>query len=117
MSDVECQDEKGTPPCTASDYDHLFIFSFSRGQYQGGGEVKAGQTVALLRGDVSEFNGLAELNVRQAVALDAKVRPELIPEPVLVDKEWFERANSTGARRGGAAGCRGRSGLRAGRCV
>jgi len=89
VSDVLCQDASGTPPCSAAEYDHAFVFSFGRGEYEEGGDVEVGQTLRRLSGPVAEFNGLMEINFPRAHVLSAAPRLELLPDPVLIQAEWF----------------------------
>ncbi len=91
VSDVACADDKGTPPCVAGDYDHVFVFSYSEGRYEeGGGTVEVGQTLERFGGSVTEFNGLLELTFPQVYAGDRTPHPEWLPEPVKADATWFD---------------------------
>ena len=84
VSDVECQDDAGTPPCVAGAYDHLYVFAFGLSTYEGGGSLEVGHTISGVSGPISEFNGLTELSFPQTYATDQKVRLELVPEPALI---------------------------------
>jgi hypothetical protein len=91
LSDVECADDNGTPPCVAHDYDHVFVFSYSEGRYEeGGGSVEVGQTISRFGGSVTEFNGLLEISFPQVYAGDLTARPELVPEPALFSEAWLD---------------------------
>ena len=87
VSDVECQDEDGTPPCVAGAYDHLYVFAFGLSTYEGGGALEVGHTISGVSGPVSEFNGLTELSFPQTYATDQKARLEIVPEPVVISND------------------------------
>lgn len=90
LSDVECQDAAGTPPCVAGDYDHLLIFSFSRPRDDDGDDIFIGQSIDGFAGAVQEFNGLTEIGFPQTFATGARdVNIERLPDPVVVDSTWF----------------------------
>lgn len=92
VSDVECADEAGTPPCTTGDYDHMLVFSFSRPRDERGRSIVAGQFIDGFAGGVQEFNGLTEIGFPQSFVTEADpVTVDLarIPPPVVVDQSWF----------------------------
>jgi len=89
VSDVQCQDDAGSPPCVAGDYDHLFVFSFNRAEYEEGGVVARGHRVDRLAGSIGEFNGLTELNFPQTFIGDASIHIEQIPAPVVIESSWL----------------------------
>jgi hypothetical protein len=91
ISDVECQDEAGTPPCTTGDNDHVFVYTFSRPEAEvGGGTVQAGHLVDAFSGVVSEYLGLTEIGFPQTFLVDRERRPELIPAPVVLQPGWLD---------------------------
>ena len=85
VSDVQCQDAAGTPPCVAGDYDHLYVFAFGSAEYEGGGELEVGHSISAVSGPISEFNGLTELSFPQTYATDQVARIEQLPEPVKIN--------------------------------
>ncbi|MGE0547733.1 MAG: hypothetical protein AB7O24_14890 [Kofleriaceae bacterium] len=90
VSDVECADEAGTPPCTSQAYDHAMVFSFSAPRDTEGQRVEEGQLIAGFGGGVSEFNGLTEIGFPQTFVDDHDVNPARMPTPVVVDPAtWF----------------------------
>jgi len=92
LSDVQCADINGTPPCVAGNYDHVLIFSFSAPRDEDGRHIVQGQFTNGFSGGVSEFNGLTEIGFPQSFvdepspvsADDARISP-----PVVVDQTWF----------------------------
>ena len=103
LSDVECADAQGTPPCVAGPYDHLLIFSFQRPRDERGRNINAGQFIDGFTGGVQEFNGLTEIGFPQSFVTEADpivVNEARIPEPVLIEESWltnkilFERAEA-----------------------
>jgi hypothetical protein len=104
LSDVECADANGTPPCVAGPYDHILIFSFSRPKDEQGRDIHAGQFTNGFAGGVQEFNGLTEIGFPQTFVAEedpVDVDPARIPAPVVIQPSWlsntieFER-NETG---------------------
>ena len=93
LSDVECTDSGGTPPCTTGDYDSIYVFSFSRAEYEGGGSVAVGDEISGLAGAVSEFNGLTEVGFPQTFASEAMTQPDRVPAPTVIEAEWLDAAN------------------------
>lgn len=89
LSDVECADEAGTPPCVADDFDHILVFSFSRPKDEMGRNISAGQFLDGFAGGVQEFNGLTEMGFPQSFATDTSVDPARIPPPARVLPSWF----------------------------
>lgn len=90
LSDVECQDAAGTPPCVADAYDHVFVFSFSRPEDESGRIMQVGQVVERLAGAVSEFNGLTEVNFPQSFLAAEEPQPDLLPAPVVIQPSWLD---------------------------
>lgn len=89
VSDVECQDDAGTPPCVTGDYDHMFVFSFSQPAIEGGGLLQVGHAIDRVNGAVSEFNGLTEMGFPQTFAGD-DVDPARVPPPIVIQRSWLE---------------------------
>ncbi len=105
VSDVQCADPAGTPPCVAGDYDHMLVFSFSRAKDEMGRTIVPGQFVDGYAGAVTEFNGLTEMGFPQSFATSAASDPAQanlarIPTPVTIARSWlttrieFERNES-----------------------
>lgn len=101
VSDVQCADENGTPPCTTGDFDHVLVFSFSRPKDEMGRDLGAGQFIDGFAGGVQEFNGLTEIGFPQSFATDTTVDPARIPEPVVVQTSWFSSFIEFEKREGG----------------
>ena len=89
LSDVECRDEAGTPPCTTSDYDHLMVFTYSVPIDKKGRLIKVGHTVARVGGVVQEFNGLTELGFPETRLTDDDPQPALVPASIEITQDWF----------------------------
>ncbi|MGE0867218.1 MAG: hypothetical protein AB7P03_01555 [Kofleriaceae bacterium] len=90
VSDVECADEAGTPPCTSQAYDHAMVFSFSAPRDTDGRRVEEGQLIAGFGGGVSEFNGLTEIGFPQTFVEQQDINPARMPAPAVVDgTTWF----------------------------
>lgn len=105
VDDVQCADAAGTPPCTAGDYDHMLVFSFSRARDEQGRGIVPGQFIDGYAGAVTEFNGLTEMGFPQSFASSAGSDPAAadlarIPAPVTIQSSWltskieFERVES-----------------------
>jgi hypothetical protein len=91
VSDVECQDAAGTPPCVSGDYDHMLVFSFSRPRDDEGNPLAVGQSISGFAGGVTDFNGLTEMSFPQTFVDGAlEVDEARIPAPVLADESWFD---------------------------
>jgi hypothetical protein len=90
VSDVDCADSLGTPPCTAGDYDHKMVFSFSAPRDEQFRPVSLGQTIDGFAGGVSEFNGLTEIGFPQTfVDGDIDINVARLPAPQVFDPMWF----------------------------
>src|SRR5690606_37017072 len=89
LSDVQCADADGTPPCTTGDYDHIYVFTFSRPETEGHEPIERGHLISRVGGSVSEFNGLTELSFPQSFVADPEPHPELLPEPVVIQSAWL----------------------------
>jgi len=89
ISDVQCADEDGTPPCTTGDFDHVLVFSFSRPQDEMGRNIAVGQFIDGFAGGVLEFNGLTEIGFPQSFVTDTSVDLARVPPPAVVQTSWF----------------------------
>lgn len=90
VSDVTCANAAGAPPCTAGDYDHALVFSFSRPKDLAGRAIQPGQFVDGFTGGVVEFNGLTELSFPQTlVDGEPDVNVARLPAAVAVEPAWF----------------------------
>ncbi|MEZ4360842.1 MAG: hypothetical protein R3B48_11735 [Kofleriaceae bacterium] len=91
VSDVECADEAGTPPCTTGNYDHVTIFTFSSPRDARGRAIQIGQVIPGFTGGVSEFNGLTELGFPQTFAGPGEpdINVARLPEPRVLQPSWF----------------------------
>ncbi len=92
VSDVDCGDEAGIPPCTAGDYDHTMVFSFSAPRDEEGRLIQEGQTIEGFAGGVSEFNGLTEIGFPQTFnsVAEVEINPQRMPTPTAFDASWFQ---------------------------
>jgi hypothetical protein len=89
LDDAKCADASGTPPCVSSDYDHAFIYSYSRASDQMLRVIKYGQLIDGFQGAVSEFNGLTEIGFPQSFVDNPDIMEARVPAPVKVDQTWF----------------------------
>jgi hypothetical protein len=104
VSDVQCADEAGTPPCTSQAYDHAMVFSFSAPRGAQGEPILEGQTIEGFAGGVAEFNGLTEIGFPQTFTSEnEQVNKAREPQPVVADLEtavtpetWFDQLSATG---------------------
>jgi hypothetical protein len=95
VSDVQCSDASGAPPCTAAAYDHVEVFSFSAPVDQNGKLLQQGQLIDGFSGGISEFNSLTEIGFPGTHASSAAVTPDRQPAPVKLDPAtWFDTAKS-----------------------
>ncbi len=104
VSDVNCADAAGTPPCVADSYDHAMIFTFSAPRGEDGRSIIEGQTIKGFAGGVEEFNGLTEIGFPQTFGdggVDVNKARE--PTPVVGDFEttvtpgtWFDPLGAVG---------------------
>jgi hypothetical protein len=90
VSDAECADATGAPPCTTGDYDHVFVFTFSRPKDEDFNSISVGETISRLTGAVQEFNGLTEVGFPQTFVEDPSVDEDRVPEPILIEEAWFD---------------------------
>lgn len=99
VSDVQCADDAGQPPCTAQAYDHAMVFTFSAGRGSDGHVLEEGERIDGFGGGLAEFNGLTEIGFPQTFTPaykdddgdgvnDAIVRARM-PAPALLDLAWF----------------------------
>ncbi len=104
VSDVQCADDAGTPPCVTGDYDHVLVFTFSRPRDERGDDLVVGQFINGFAGAVQEFNGLTEISFPQTFTDEgsaADADPAHVPVPDVVQESWltdiieFERREST----------------------
>ena len=89
LSDSECADADGSPPCVTGDYDHVFVFSFNRPRGEEGETIAVGDVVERLTGAIGEFNGLTEVNFPQSF-MSGEGSEELVPEPFVLQPEWLD---------------------------
>ena len=89
LDDVKCADANGTPPCQAGDYDHAYIYSYSRATDQSGDTIKLGENIDGFQGADSEFNGLTEIGFPQSFVSKTDLHPEQISTPQKVDTTWL----------------------------
>jgi hypothetical protein len=99
VSDVECMDAAGTPPCLARAYDHIMVFSFSAGRGSDGHLLEEGEAIDGFAGGLIEFNGLTEIGFPQTFTPPFKdedgdgrndaVRKDRMPAPVVLQTSWF----------------------------
>lgn len=91
ISDVQCADAAGTPPCTAASYDHVTVFTFGAPRDERGNEIKVGMIVPGFTGGVTEFNGLTELGFPQTFANpgEPEISPARLPAPRQLQLSWF----------------------------
>jgi len=91
VSDVQCADAAGTPPCTTSNYDHVTIFTFGAPRDEKGNEIVVGMIIPGFTGGVSEFNGLTELGFPQTFAREGEreITPARLPPAKKLDLSWF----------------------------
>src|SRR5690606_19829635 len=90
LSDVQCQDADGTPPCVPGDYDHVFVFTFNRPRGEQGEAIAQGDVISRLTGSIAEFNGLTEVNFPQSFVASGQASEEIIPEPVVLQPGWLD---------------------------
>lgn len=101
VSDVECADDLGTPPCTYQAYDHVMVFTFSAPRTECG-VAQVGQVITGFTGGLSEFNNLTEIGFPRTFAEcttsgDPIVDVNRLPPPVVLDADdtdgdgtWFD---------------------------
>lgn len=91
VSDVQCTDDAGTPPCTSNNYDHITIFTFGAPRDERGNEIVVGMVIPGFTGGVTEFNGLTELGFPQTFAAPngPEVTPARLPPAKLFNPTWF----------------------------
>ena len=90
LDDVKCTDANGTPPCQAGDYDHAFIYSYSKAFDQNGNPIVVGENITGFQGGISEFDGLTEVGFPQSFAAATPVvNPAQVSAPAVIDASWF----------------------------
>lgn len=91
VSDVQCADASGTPPCTTGDYDAIDVFSFSRPTDTQGRNIQEGEVIDGWGGGVEEFDGLTEIGFPQTFvsAQTPEVNPARIPPPTVFQMQWL----------------------------
>jgi len=98
VSDAQCADDAGTPPCVAQAYDHLEVFSFSAPRGGNGRLLEVGQTIDGFSGGISEFNGLTEIGFPVTFGGSDEVNPARVPAPVKLDLAWFSSLSDPAGR-------------------
>jgi hypothetical protein len=94
VSDTECADATGAPPCVTGSYDHILVFTFSRPRDERGRTIHAGHVIDGFAGAVQEFNGLTEISFPQTfIATPGDTLPPpvvaRIPEPAVIQPGWL----------------------------
>ncbi|MBA3454036.1 MAG: hypothetical protein H0T42_13160 [Deltaproteobacteria bacterium] len=103
VSDVECADASGTPPCVADHYDHVMVFTFSAARDQFGRLLEVGRMISKFNGGLSEFNGLTEVGFPRTYAPETDAEAPAInlgrvPAPVRFAMTWFEPLSDPAGR-------------------
>ncbi|MEO7734351.1 MAG: hypothetical protein ABIY55_25565 [Kofleriaceae bacterium] len=98
VSDVQCADDAGTPPCIADAYDHVEVFSFSAPRGGNGRLLEQGQTIDGFSGGISEFNGLTEIGFPVTFGGSDEINPARVPDPVKLDVAWFNSLSDPAGR-------------------
>jgi peptidoglycan hydrolase-like protein with peptidoglycan-binding domain len=99
VSDVECADPAGQPPCVAEAYDHAMVFSFSAPRGPDGHVLVEGEVIDGFAGGLTEFNGLTEIGFPQTFApayqdangdgVNDSVDRARMPAPAVLTPDWF----------------------------
>jgi hypothetical protein len=97
VSDVQCANDAGDPPCVGAPYAHVMVFSFSAPRDECFGDLQVGQVITGFAGGLSEFNGLTEIGFPQTFSpKDANgdcisdVSVARLPAPAVLDPAtWF----------------------------
>ncbi len=90
LSDVECANEAGTPPCVVGDYDSIFVFTFSRAEDQDERAIFVGQFIDSFSGGISEFNGLTEVGFPATNVSDTSEHLDAVPAPIVIDSTTLD---------------------------
>ena len=91
VSDLQCADDAGTPPCTAGAYDHAMVFTFSAPRDPFFNALVPGQVITGFAGGLSEFLGLTEIGFPQTFTASETpdVNEARLPPPTLFEVAWF----------------------------
>jgi len=99
VSDVQCADESGAPPCVAQAYDHALVFTFSAGRGSDGHVLAEGEAIGGFAGGLTEFNGLTEVgfpttftpayNDGNGDGVNDAIDRARMPAPALLQTSWF----------------------------
>jgi hypothetical protein len=98
VSDLNCANDAGDPPCVGEPFGHVMVFSFSAPRDECFGDLQVGQTITGFAGGLSEFNGLTEIGFPQTFSpKDANgdcirdINPARLPAPETLDPDtWFK---------------------------
>lgn len=99
VSDVQCADDTGAPPCVAQAYDHALVFTFSAGRGSDGHVLAEGEAIGGFAGGLTEFNGLTEVgfpttftplyNDANGDGVNDAIDRARMPAPALLQTSWF----------------------------
>jgi hypothetical protein len=99
VSDVQCADDAGRPPCTAEAYDHAMVFSFSAPRGSDGHVLVEGEAIDGFAGGLTEFNGLTEIGFPQTFTpaykdedgdgVNDAIDRARMPAPAVLSPDWF----------------------------
>jgi hypothetical protein len=98
VSDTQCADENGAPPCVAAAYDHVVVFSFSAPRGENGRLLEQGQIIDGFSGGVAEFNGLTEISFPATLGGSDEINPARVPAPVKLEVSWFNPLSDPAGR-------------------
>jgi hypothetical protein len=108
VSDVQCADDAGRPPCVAQAYDHAMVFSFSAPRGSDGHVLAEGEVIDGFGGGLTEFNGLTEIGFPQSFTPPYKdedgdgvndaVDRARMPAPAVLSTDWFGPLSSSTGR-------------------
>jgi hypothetical protein len=99
VSDVQCADETGAPPCAAQAYDHALVFTYSAGRGSDGHVLAEGEAITGFAGGLTEFNGLTEVGFPTTFTpaykdgngdgVNDAIDRARMPAPALLQTSWF----------------------------
>lgn len=91
VSDVLCTGEAGTPPCTAGDFDHIVVFTFSAPRDSNFRPLQVGQVIEGFAGGLTEFLGLTEVGFPRTITAPGEqiVDVARLPPAVPLALDWF----------------------------